>query len=174
MLSIGFWILMTLQSASAFQQSFVVERARVGPVSIGAAADSIYSEFRDRIRLIDFELEGHLSPALEIKLFGSQLVASIIAEIAPANNRLVVTRIHMLDPSLRTRAGIGVGSTFGELRSQYKINWVGSGEGAVVARVEDLAISFQLDTSGPVSLWSIRDPEQVPAGVRIVSMMLTR
>jgi hypothetical protein len=51
---------------------------------------------------------------------------------------------------------------------------VGSGEGSAFARVEKLANSFQLDTSGPVALWSIRDPEQVPADVRIVSLMLTR
>lgn len=98
----------------------------------------------------------------------------MIAEVGPANNQLVVTRIHVIDPGLRTRDGIGVGSTFGELRSRYRIDWVGSGEGSVIARVEELAISFQLDTSGPTELWTIRDPAQVPAGVRIVSMMLTR
>jgi hypothetical protein len=70
----------------------VVERSRVGPVSIGAAAESIYREFGDRARLIDLKLEGMLSPALELKLFGSQPVASLIAEIGPADNRLVVTR----------------------------------------------------------------------------------
>lgn len=174
MLSTVLALFVALQPSSPLQQSFVIERAWVGPVSIGAAADSIYGEFGDRARLIDLKLEGHLSPALEIKLFGSQLVASMIAEIAPANNRLVVTRIHVLDPGLRTRDGIGVGSTYGELRSRHHIDWVGSGEGSVFARVEELAISFQLDTSGPWALWSIRDPAQVPAGVRIVSMMLTR
>jgi hypothetical protein len=162
------------QPALSPQQSFVVERARVGPVSIGGTADSIYREFGDRARLIDLKLEGHLSPAIEIKLFESQLVASIIAEIGPANNQLVVTRIHVVDPSLRTRDGIGVGSTYGELRSRHQVDWVGSGEGKVFARVEKLAISVELDASGPMALSSIRDPEKVPAGVRIVSLMLTR
>jgi hypothetical protein len=167
-------LLLAMQSALSSQQSFVVERARVGPVSIDADADSIYNEFRDRARLIDLRLEGHLSPALEIRLFGSQLAPSIIAEIAPAGNRLVVSRIHVIDPSLRTADGIGVGSTYGELRSRYRVDWVGSGEGAVYARVEQLAISFRLDTSGPAPLSSIRDPERVPVDVRIVSLMLTR
>jgi len=151
-------LFVAFQTASSVQQSFVVERAAVGPVSIGAAADSIYEEFGDRARLIDLKLEGQLSPAIEIKLFGSQLVASLIAEIAPANNRLFVTRIHVIDPSLRTRDGIGVGSTYGELRSRNQVDWVGSGEGAVFARVEKLAISFRLDMSGQEALWSIRDP----------------
>jgi hypothetical protein len=167
-------LLLIMQSAPSSRQSFVVERARVGSVSIGADADTIYGEFGDRARLIDLKLEGHLSPALEIRLFGSQLVPSIIAEVAPTANRLVVSRIHVLDPSLRTADGIGVGSTYGELRSRYKVDWVGSGEGAVIARVEQLAISFQLDTSGSTALSSIRDPEKVPVDVRIVSLMLTR
>ena len=166
-------LLLVMQSAPSSRQAFVVERARVGSVSIGADAVSLYSEFGDRARLIDLKLEGHLSPALEIRLFGSQFTPSIIAEIAPAANRLVVSRIHVLDPSLRTADGIGIGSTYGELRSRYKIDWVGSGEGAVYARVEQLAISFQLDTSGAAGLLSIRDPEKVPVDVRIVSLMLT-
>jgi hypothetical protein len=87
-------ILVALQPVSAPQDALVVERLRIGPVSIGASAEEIYRAFRDRARLIDLKLEGHLSPALEIKLFGSQLVASLVAEIGPADNKLVVTRIH--------------------------------------------------------------------------------
>jgi hypothetical protein len=156
------------------QNAIVVERSRVGSVAIGAPAESIYREFRDRARLIDLKLEGHLSPALELKLFGSQLVASMIAEIGPADNRLVVTRIHVIDPSLRTKDGVGVGSTYEELRLRYSIDWVGDGEGGFFARVESLGISFQLDASGPTSLRGIRDPDRVPKTVRITSMMLTR
>jgi hypothetical protein len=167
-------LLAALPQVSPPRDAVVVERSRVGPVSIGASAESVYREFRDRARLIDLKLEGHLSPALEIKLFGSQVVASMVAEIGPAANDLVVTRIHVVDPSLRTKDGIGVGSTFEELRSRYSVAWVGRGEGGFFARVETLGISFQLDTSGPVPLWSIREPGQVPNGVRVVSMMLTR
>jgi hypothetical protein len=65
----------------AAQNLPVVERARVGQVSIGAAAETISREFGDRVRLIDLKLEGHLSPALEIRLFGSQSAASLIIAI---------------------------------------------------------------------------------------------
>jgi len=167
-------ILLALQPASPPQDAMVVERSRVGPVSIGASAEAIYREFGDRARLIDLKLEGHLSPALELKLFGSQLVASIVAEIAPANNQLVVTRINVIDPSLRTREGVGVGSTYEQLRARYPVDWIGRGEGGMFARVDKLGISFQLDTSGPIPLWSIREPDKVPGDVRVVRMMLTR
>jgi len=174
MRSIVLAMFLLLPSEPALQETMIVERSRVGPVALGATAESIYREFGDRARLIDLKLEGMLSPALELKRFGSQPVASLIAEIGPVDNRLVVTRIHVLDPSLRTKDGIGVGSTYVELRSRYSIDWVGSGEGAFVARNEALGISFELDTSGPKPLWSIRDPGDVPKDVRIVGMMLTR
>ena len=152
----------------------VVERGRVGPVAISAAAETVYREFRDRARLIDLELEGHLSPALEIRWFGSQPGASLIAEILPSNNELVVSRIRVLDSRLRTKEGIGIGSTYGELRSRYSVDWVASGEGDFLARVEALGLSFTLDTSGLPAGRTIRDPALVPGTVRIIAMLLTR
>ena len=174
MRSIALAMILALHAASAPQETMIVERARVGPVALGATAESVYREFGDRARLVDLKLEGMLSPALELKLYDSQLVAGIIAEIGPVNNRLVVSRIRVLDPSLRTKDGIGVGSTYMELRSRYAIDWVGSGEGIFVARAEALGISFELDTSGPEPLWAVREPGKVPKDVRIVGMMLTR
>jgi hypothetical protein len=167
-------MVIALQLAPTPPETIVVERGRVGPISIGATAESVYDKFGSRARLVDLKREGMLSPALEVKLFGSQLVASIIAEIGPANNRLVVTRIHVVDPGLRTKEGLGVGSTYEDLRSRYSVDWVGSGEGTFVARVETLGMSFQLDTSGPKPLWAVRDPNQVPKDVRVVGIMLTR
>ena len=73
-----------LQAAAPQQETLVVERGRAGSVAIGATADSVYSEFRERAKLVDLRLEGHLSPALELKRFGAQLVPSIIAEIGPS------------------------------------------------------------------------------------------
>ena len=152
----------------------VVERARGGNVSIGARAETVYREYRDRAKLVDLQLEGQLSPAFELKMTGAQLSPSLIVEIGPAGTELVVTRINVIDPALRTAEGIGVGSSYGELRSKYTVDWVGSGEGRVFARVEALGISFQLDTSGSKPLWPIREPSRVPDGIRIVSMLLTR
>ena len=167
-------LLVTMQAAAPQPESLLVQRGRAGSVEIGATAESIHREFRDRAKLVDLELEGHLAPALELKRFGAQLVPGLIAEIGPLGDRLVVTRIHVLDSGFRTKERISVGSTYAELRSAYRIDWVASGEGSFFARVEELAISFQLDTSGEVPLWDIRDPAKVPGGVRITGMLLTR
>ena len=152
----------------------VVERGRVGTVAIGTFAETVYQEFGDRARLIDLKLEGHLSPALEIKLSGSQTGASLIAEIVPSNNRLVVSRINVLDARLRTKQGIGIGSTYADLRSAYSIDRVGSGEGNFFARVDALAMSFQLDLSGLPGTQVTRDPARVPNEARVVGILLTR
>jgi hypothetical protein len=167
-------VMLAILQVSSQEEALVVERGRAGSVAIGATADSVYEEFGDRAKLVDLRLEGHLSPALELKRFGAQLVPSIVAEIGPSRNGLVVTRLNVLDAAFRTSAGIGVGATYAALRAAYPIDWVGSGEGSFFARVEELGISFQLDTSGPVRLWSIRDPAQIPPDVRITGMLLTR
>ncbi len=167
-------LIATLITLLAAQDLPVVQRGRVGQVAIAVAAETIYREFDDRVRLIDLKLEGFLTPALEIKLFGSQAVASLIAEIWPSNNELVVTRIRVLDPRLRTKEGIGIGSTYADLRSRYSVDWVGRGEGPFIARVEALGISFLLDMSGVQAVHTIRNPAQVPADVRVVGMLLTR
>ena len=167
-------LIATLFVLLAAQNLPLVERARVGQVSIGASAEAIAREFGDRVRLIDLNLEGHLSPALEIKLFGTQGAASLIAEIWPSNNQLVVSRIRVFDPRLRTKEGIGVGSTYADLRSRYSIDWVASGEGDFFARVEPLGISFMLDMSGEQKARTGRNAALVPGEVRVVGMLLTR
>ena len=58
---------------SAQQGPFVIRRHQVGPVAIGASAESIYEAFpAERRRLVDLELEGFLTPALELTLAGSK------------------------------------------------------------------------------------------------------
>ncbi len=101
------WLLWVREHAAQGHPRVVVERGRVGDVAIGAEAGAIYNKFGDRTKLIDLKLEGMLSPALAIRQFGSQPAPGIIAEIEPVESRLIVTRIHVLDPALRTREGIG-------------------------------------------------------------------
>jgi len=156
------------------QDAPVVERGRVGAIAIGSIAETIYDDFGDRARLVDLKLEGQLSPALEIRLFGTQASVSLVAEIRPSGNKLMVTRIRVLDPRLRTKEGVGVGSTYDDLRKHYQVDWVGPGEGDFIARVEALGISFMLDMSAAQAASRIRDPGRVPVEARVVGMLLTR
>jgi hypothetical protein len=164
-------ILIALLAPQPPQNTLFVERGRAGPVSIGVVAENVYREFD--ARLIDLKLEGYLTPALEIRLPGSERT-SLIAEIGASGDTLVVTRIRVLDPRLHTKEGIGIDSTYADLRSRYSIAWVAAGEQYFVARAEPLGISFMLDVSGQPGLRSIRDPTSVPDDVRIIGMFLTR
>jgi hypothetical protein len=167
-------LIVSLNGLLPTQEVPVIERGKVGAVAIGSVAEAIYNEFGDRARLVDLKLEGQLSPALEIKLFGAQAAVSLVAEIWPSGNKLVVTRIRVLDPRLRTKDGIGVGSTYGDLRRHYSVDWVGPGEGDFIARVEALGISFLLDMSAEQAATTIRNPMRVPANARVVGMLITR
>lgn len=130
------------------QGSVVIRKHEVGPVSIGTSAQAVYSMFRGRNRLVDLALEGHLTPALELSFPETRFNGGVVAELVPKGNGLVVWRIAVTNPNVRTEKGIGVGSSVGELRSHYAIAGVGSGEGRVFVRVDELSASFELDRSG--------------------------
>ena len=82
-----------------------IRKHAVGPVAVGAAAESVYSALRGRTRLVDLGLEGQLSPALELTFPNTQLTGGVLAELVPRNNALIVWRISVKDPAIRTAKG---------------------------------------------------------------------
>ena len=156
------------------QSSVIIRQHQVGPVLIGAPAQSVYAAFRGRSRLVDLALEGHLTPALELSFPETHVSGGVVAELVPRDNDLVVWRIAVTNPHVRTEKGLGVGSSVAQLRSAYRATSVGSGEGRVFVVVEELAASFELDTSGPGgdALWKIRDPQRIPGDVKITSVLI--
>lgn len=171
------FILLLLVSAAQAQTSddLIIEFHRAGPVRIEADAQTVYASFpRDQRRLIDLELEGHLTPALALSVAGSDMREGLIAELAASSRGLIVWRIHVRDPILKTSKGIAVGSTVGDLREAYEISGVGSGEGRLFVMAEELNVSFELDQSkyGFMQLWRIRDPAEIPPDVTIRSILV--
>lgn len=162
-----------LQSVTP-QPSLTIRKHQVGPVAIGDSAQTLYARFRGSVRLIDLALEGHLSPALELTFPETRLDGGIVAELVPRDNDLVVWRIRVTNPLVRTEKGIGVGSSVAQLRSAYRLGRVASGEGRVFIVVAEVRASFELDRSGPGGdrLWRLQDAEQVPGDVKIVSVLV--
>lgn len=154
-----------------------IERHQVGPVAIGADAQTIYTAFpADRRELVDLGYEGMLSPALLVRFVGASQRDGVVAELVATGAGLAVWRIEIRDPSFRTLKGIGVGSTVGQLRAAYHLDSVLSGEGNVVIRVEQLSASFVLDQSGQGAehLRKLRTPAAMPDSVKIKSVLLTK
>ena len=158
----------------AQQGPFTIRRGQVGPVAIGASAQVIYGMFpADRRRLVDLQLEGELTPALELTLPGSGQRGGVVAELA-ARNQLEVSRIWITDPAVRTEKGIGVGSAVTDLRAAYRLAWISAAEGRVYLRAEELGASFQLDRTGSrgEELDLIGDPSKVPGEIKIIGILL--
>jgi hypothetical protein len=167
-------VLVALQSAVPPPAPYVVERSAVGPVAIGASAQSVYEAFRSRVKLVDLQKEGDLSPALELKLVASQPNPSLIVDIGAKGSTMIVTGILVLDKTLQTKDGFGVGSTFGELRARYAIGEISQDEGCFCAWVEALGMAFRFDGAGRPALFSIRDPAKMPSDVKIAGIYLSR
>lgn len=147
---------------------YVISQHQVGPIALGSRAQVVYEAVRDH-ELVDLALEGFLTPALRLTLPGLRQRSGITAELSARGNQLVVYRIIIDDPSLRTDRGIGVGSTVDELRKVYSIRPLGYGEAGFFVRVDELGASFLLD--GGDRSW--RDQADVPGSLKVVRILLT-
>lgn len=114
---------------------------KAGELAINMTANEVYDLVgKENTTLIDLYLEGMYSPALVLtdnKRTGSSLVLEIVCD--------KVWRINVHDPLYKTKEGIGVGSTFGDLKKKYAVTSIEVGEGNVFAYVETLDMSFCLN-----------------------------
>jgi hypothetical protein len=87
-----------------------------------------------------------------------------------------VARIEVRDPAARTREGLGVGSTVGELRSAFGTACADVAEGEVVVWFPGApGIGFALDVKPPADPRLVRArPDRVPATARVTRWWLRR
>lgn len=134
----GFLLLSFISTGSK-----LLSQHKAGDVTIGMTPDEVYGLVgKENAALVDLYLEGTYSPALVLydsKKRSQSLVIEIVCE--------KVWRINVYDQEYKTKMGVGVGSTFGELKKRHKVNSIELGEGNVFAYVEDLDMSFCLDYS---------------------------
>ena len=154
------------RSATTTQQQthFTLARGQVGQLKIGITADEVIALFgNQRVKQVDLQLEGLPAPALEIRLGNvSAAKASLVAELfPPAENR--VWRVSVFDRRFKTAAGLGIGSTLGQIRARHKVR-IGVGEGSVGAFAEDLQMTFDFSQWYP--------SVHVPASARAKSVLV--
>jgi len=139
------WVVLTSAAGaqvSSTADDFLIERHRVGKVTIDAPAQAVYERFGSAdVRLVDRRLEGMLSPALVIAPNKTVRRDALIVDLV-CDGKLVVWRILVNDPAFKTAQGIGPGSRVGELRKAYGPGRLISGEGNVGIWVESLSATF--------------------------------
>ncbi len=108
--------------------SFLIESGQAGGAHVGMTVDEAFERFgRARCRLVPLFYTEQFSPGLSIGFPGAGFVTSDPQSlagrslIAPIQTRCgdgayVLTALRIQDARFRTRTGLGVGSTLGEIR----------------------------------------------------------
>ena len=171
MKTIAVVLFLLANSADAPPADFTLEQHRAGIVRVGENVDVLYRAVNGQAELIDLKAEGDFTPLLKLTIDGRK--DAVRAYIGADDRWLIVRAIDVRDPRFRTKSGIHVGSTLGELRKAYGLLAKMGGEGNVGARVESLSMTFELgdDVYGN-DRYRARDLSDVPDDVPIVSIWL--
>jgi hypothetical protein len=168
------------------EKGLELSKGKAGPVEIGMSIDDLYQSVGKNItKLNDTYSEGFFSPVIEVYTGQGDrekpaLVAEVVGACRASGERpsvmatFVVGRISVKDSRFKTNLGIGVGSTLGEIRRWYRVDWITFGEGPLVARVDQIGMSFALDYANPPEAWyTTHDAALIPDSARIVSILIT-
>ncbi len=160
-------------SANAAQTApgvdFRLSAGRAGRFAIGMSIDDVKALAPPvATKLVDLELEGAFTPAIEIRLSADQATPSIIAQVreAPCPG-FRIWGMTVEDPRFRTTENVGVGSTFGELQRAYPALQENQEEGEPKAIVQGLSMTLFLtsgsfaDTVTVAKVWLWLDPNAI-------------
>jgi hypothetical protein len=139
-------------------------RTQLGAARIGmssAALRQAVSNARDTT----WSQEGMTERGVVLPMQGGQALAVLSGDS--------VARIEVRDEQIRTREGLGVGSTLGELRNTWGRTCAGAGEGIVVVWFPSApGLSFALDTPFATIQQARENPERIPATARVTRWWL--
>ena len=141
--STAFALLLSASIAAGQYDSFQIRDTHVGRAHVGMTVEDFYSAFdRREVKLVDQDLEGVFSPALEVRSNGHVL---LMGEVDKRDGACIIFRITVKDPRFHTTRGISVCSTYADLERAYPGLKILMGEGRQFAFSETESLSFGLD-----------------------------
>ena len=151
--------------------TFLLERGRAGQFELGMTADEVYrAAGKERVQLAA-TFEGMFQPVLQIEIPGLTAKPALTAPIREwPCSEVAVWGISVHDARFRTKSGLGVGSTLGEVKRVHpaaKVEGIATDGGPRVV-IADAGLTFGwmetfTDDSRVASVWVIPDPEGVRA-----------
>lgn len=116
-----------------------------GDVPVGIPVDSLYAIVgRERTRVVDLQLEGFFTPAIEI-LSRAGGPRAMQAHITATACGFLISRVDVFDPTYHTESGLHVGMTLVDVRARHSVEL--SAEEGAHALVGGLGMAFELSSS---------------------------
>ena len=155
-------------------EQYVLTTGRAGQIPIGISSDSLKKMVpAENLKTTERELEGQKYTAYEIRnaKAGNQLL--MLAEESCEKDSCKIFRLRIISPKFKTKEGIRVGSTFGEVQKTYPLSFIGLGETDFVAVSDKQKMTFTLDIAKfpPKPLYKIK-AEDIPDSALVTSIML--
>src|SRR5262245_1967308 len=120
-LAIAFYLVISLVISagrgSAQSAEWLLTPSRAGNIVVGMTVDALYSAYgRENLRLVALVSEGEFTPAVQVFVPSEPGAPIAVANFNQVCGQFRITGISIVSPRLRTRDGLGVGSTVGEVR----------------------------------------------------------
>ncbi len=160
------WLFLAWTTMQLPSDDFLLAKGRAGRMEVGMTIDDLFEHVgRENTRLVDFQAEGMFSPAINIYGPGRKRIAQADVREWPCGT-FNIWNLRIEDARFRTDKGIGVGSTYAQLKKFYEAQPPANGEGDVYVFVPTLEMSF-----GFGGTWYGRE-RQLPDAAKVTAVLL--
>ena len=153
--------------------SWQISKSQIGPIQIGMAVNAMRKRVpAEFLKEVPITREGRGYRAYEIRQSPADQKAGLLVE-ETCEPTCQVWRVHVQNPAYKTKEGLGVGSTLGEVKKHYKLNYLGAGETEIVAVSDEAKLTFMLDVSKvPAKQVPRLTLENTPDSTPIIGMLI--